>query len=299
MRTLSSALTLIALMSAAVPAWATNEVARSEILQSARLWEVRHRGDLAAIAYEKLLLIEPTNTQTMLLLGLLKIRENKMEAANQLVQRLQKAQPGSVAARQLADAYRVATRDRLKMATVRRLAESDKSAEAVKALHELFPDGPPTAELGVEYYQLIASSDKGWKEARAGLTRLASEYPEDPHYRLVLARLLLRKDSTRAEGLKRLAALARDPDVDQIEVADIRKRAMESVSRVKAQQDALTARAERLRKESDTALADNKLGLALKKLEAAVDLSPKDPWLRFNLAKLYLRLMSCGVSRHA
>ena len=291
MRTFLPALISLVLVLGAVPAWATDEAARSEILQSARLWEARHRDDLAAAAYEKLLLIEPTNTQTMLLLGLLKIREGKMDVVSQLVQRLRKIQPDSLAARQLSDAYRIGTRDRLKMATVRRLAQSQRPEQAIKALRELFPDGPPTAELGMEYYQLIAGSPAGWQEARNGLTRLAAEYSQDPRYRLALARLLLRREVTRVEGLKQLAALARDPDADQLEVADLRKNALQSRSHSSATDaNSPVVHAERLLKESDAALAQGQQGPALKSLEQAVDLVPRDPWTRFSLAKLYVRL---------
>lgn len=290
MRALST--TLILMVVCTAPAFAAstvNDAGRNELLQSARLWEVRHRDDLAAAALEKLLLIEPNNADTLLAVGLLRIRENKMEAANKLVQRLQKAQPDSVAARQLADAYRVATRDRLKMATVRRLAQSGKSADAIKALRELFPHGAPTAELGVEYYRLIGQSPGAWDEARVGLKALSEQYAENPQYRLALARFLTQREATRAEGLRILASLTRDADADQEQVTDAQKHALE-IDVAKTDQNAPESRAARLRKEGDAALADNQQRLALMKLEAALSLVPKDPWMRFTLAKLYVQL---------
>lgn len=305
MRAIAPALIVVVALFASGPSLAASEAVRSELIKSAELWEVRSRDDLAVAAYEKLLLIEPTNSEAMLRLGLLRIRENKMQAANQLVQRLNKIQPKSLAARQLADAYRVATSDRLKMATIRRLAQTNQTAEAIRLLKELFPDGPPTAELGVEYFRLIGSTDAGWKAGRAGLTQLAREYSENPRYRLALARFLINKTSTRAEGLKILNALSRDPDANQVEIADLRKEALSSVAS-QSDPNAPASQADRLRAQSETDLAEGKQGLALKKLEAAVDLAPNDPWIRFSLAKLYVQLglpsqarslMQEGVSR--
>lgn len=51
-----------------------------------------------------------------------------------------------------------------------------------------------------------------------------------------------------------------------------------------------------LRDEADTDIAANRLGPGLKNLEAAQSLAPADPWIRFDLASLYVRL---GVPRQA
>jgi tetratricopeptide (TPR) repeat protein len=297
-------LIFVALCSA-LPALAAGDPAHQALLQSARLWELRQRDDLAAAALEKLLLVNPTDVDTILALGLLRIHENKMEQANNLVDRLQKLQPGGDTARQLADAYRVATRDRLKMATVRRLAQSNQTPAAIKAIRELFPDGAPPAELGIEYFQLIGQSPESKGEARQGLTNLTKQYPEDPRYRLALAKFLSREETTRAEAKRLVAALERDPEADQEQVKAVEQRVERKVSS-QANPNSSEQRAARLRKEGDAALADDQERLALMKLDAALSLNPNDPWLRFSLAKLYLRLglpsearslMAQGVTR--
>lgn len=281
---------LCAALHPALPAFAaSDDPAHQALLQSARLWELRQRDDLAAAALEKLLLVNPTDADTMLALGLLRIHENKMELANQLVNRLQKLQPGGVAARQLADAYRVATRDRLKMAIVRRLAQSGQTSAAIKAMRELFPDGAPPAELGIEYFQLIGQSPEAEEDARHGLKDLSKQYPEDPRYRLALAKFLSQHEATRPEARRLVAALERDPEADQEQVKAVERR-VERKDSLQADPNAPESRAARLRRQGDAALAADRERLALMKLDAAVSLSPNDPWLRFTLAKLYLRL---------
>ncbi len=188
------------------------------LMRSVRAWEAQQRPDLARVALEKLLLSEPGNTAAALRLGMLELRSGRMERVRELLAQMQAFKPNDPATLELADSYRIATQDRLKMATVQRLSEVGKYAEALAALQALFPRGPPIGELAISYFQLLGAMPQRWPEARAGMTRLAAEHGDEPVYELALAKLLSHHTETRAEALRRLARLAARRDVDQKEV---------------------------------------------------------------------------------
>ncbi|MGV7247140.1 tetratricopeptide repeat protein, partial [Caballeronia sp. M23-90] len=54
---------------------------------------------------------------------------------------------------------------------------------------------------------------QGWDQARQGLTQLAKQNPNDPRYTLALAQHLTYRDTTRREGIARLAQLSTDSTV--------------------------------------------------------------------------------------
>ena len=192
-----------------------------ELLSSARLWEVKNRPDLARQALEKLLLAYPDQPDALLALGLLEIRSAHADVVTKLLARARAAHPDDLKTQQLDDAYRVATRDHLRMATIGRLQQQGKSDEAIKELRALFPNGAPVGQLGLNYYRIIASSRSGWEEARAGYARLMRENPEDPQYAIAMADHLLDRPATRAEGIRMLSALADNPDADHQRVMDL------------------------------------------------------------------------------
>jgi predicted Zn-dependent protease len=211
-----------------------------ELLESARMWQARDRPEYARLALEKLLLAQPQNVRALLMLGDLEIRSNHMDVARRLLQRLQENPASTRAARQLADSYRLATRDRLALANVHRLAQVGRYAEALQGLHKLFPDGPPDGEPGIEYYKIIGSDRSGWQQARSGLSRLVRENPDDPEYRIALADLLTGRSDTRLQGLAMLARLEGRDDVNRQQVLDLWKSSLSNVPR-----DASGARAVR------------------------------------------------------
>jgi tetratricopeptide (TPR) repeat protein len=221
MRPIRRALSLSLLLIACAVQAAERPPAVQELLSSARLWEVKHRPDLARQALEKLLLAYPDQPDALLQLGLLELRSAHADVAARLLAHAKAANPADPLTLQFDDAYRVATRDHLRLATIRRLQQSGQADEAVKQLRELFPNGPPGQQVGLDYYRIIASGHGGWGEARTGYARLMRENPEDPQYAVALADHLLDRPATRAEALRMLAALAENPDADHQHVLDL------------------------------------------------------------------------------
>ena len=194
--------------------------AQQALADSARLWEARGRDDLAHEALEKLLRARPGDPDVYVRIGLLELRSGRIADAAARLKQLKQDDPQSLATQELADAYRLATTDRMRMASVRRLLEIGKDDEAVAGLKELFPNGPPQGELGMEYYGILGRRSQNWAEARAGMERLVREHPDDPQYQMALADLLSRRDQTRAQALNLYAALSHREDLKPQEFMD-------------------------------------------------------------------------------
>ena len=208
---------------ATTTAWAQapSGAAVNELLTSARAWEAHGRADLARIALNKLLVAAPDHPEGLLQLGLLELGANQMEAANTALQKLRASHPDDRRVRELEDAQRIATQDRLRMANVRRMLQSGEIDAAMQGLRELFPDGPPGGLLGIEYYRALARVDGRRDEGLAGLQRLARENPGEPEFEIALARHYLGRAATRPEGLARLEAMSARPDLSQRRLLDL------------------------------------------------------------------------------
>src|SRR3981081_3107283 len=167
--------------------------AQQELIHNARFWEARGRGDLAQLALKKLVAARPDSPEALLELGELDLRLNEFADAAQVASELARGLQGSASAREFATGYRIATRDRLQFASIRRLVEIGHTSEARAELKRLFPQGPPGASLGIDYYLLRESTPGGLTAAFAGLRRLARSHADDPRYQLALAQLMLRQ----------------------------------------------------------------------------------------------------------
>jgi predicted Zn-dependent protease len=191
------------------------------LIHSARLWEIRDRGDLAQLALQKLIAARPDSPQAMVELGELDIRIGELSGAAQVLAQIQQRFKDSQAAQDFEIEYRLATRDRLQLALVRRMIQMGKGTQALASLRALFPHGAPDNALGAEYYRILARTQGGWQIAFQGLRRLAAEHPDDPNYQLALARQMLSRPEYAVAGVMILYHLAqrddiRAGDVDQL-----------------------------------------------------------------------------------
>jgi cellulose synthase operon protein C len=218
-----------ALGASSVAAQQPYPLANEELLHSARSWEARDRGDLARLALEKLVAARPDSPAALLELGELHLRMADVPAAQRVLEQLNTRFKGSPDARTFATALRVATRDRLQLASVQRLIQLGQGAAAKAALDKLFPDGAPDGTSAIEYYRLLARTPGGWERARDGLRSLAARRADDPRYRLALARHLLSREASELEGLQILHELAQRDDIREREVANAFSAAISSL----------------------------------------------------------------------
>ena len=76
-------------------------IANEELLQSARMWEARQRGDLARLALEKLVTTRPDSPDALLELGEINLRLADFVAADRVLQQLDRRFHDSPAARSM------------------------------------------------------------------------------------------------------------------------------------------------------------------------------------------------------
>jgi len=195
---------------AAPPTWPP---ADQELLHGARFWEAHERGDLARLALKKLVAARPDLPQALMELGEIDLRLNDFEAATRVESELERRFAGSTESRDFATEVRVATRDRLQYASIRRLVEIERTSGVKADLARLFPQGAPGGALGIEYYLLLAHTPDGSGPARTGLERLAREHAGDPRYQLGLAQLMVRQRDTVLAGVTLLDRLRQRDDV--------------------------------------------------------------------------------------
>jgi predicted Zn-dependent protease len=195
---------------AEAPVWPS---ADQELIHNARFWEAHERGDLAQLALRKLVAARPDSPEALLELGELDLRLNDFADAARIESELVRRFPASSIAAEFATENRIATRDRLQFASIRRLVEIGRTSEVQAQLKYLFPQGPPGSALGIDYYLLLAATPHGLVPAYAGLRSLAQRHPDDARYQLALAQLMLRQRDTAAAGLTMLERLVRRDDV--------------------------------------------------------------------------------------
>ncbi|HWW21216.1 MAG TPA: cellulose synthase subunit BcsC-related outer membrane protein [Steroidobacteraceae bacterium] len=183
------------------------------LIHSARLWEIRDRGDLAQLALRKLIAARPDSPQAMVELGELDIRIGQLDGAAQVLTQLQQRFKDSLARRDFEIEYRLATRDRLQLALVRHMIDMRKDKQALESLHALVPNPVPGNAMGAEYYRILARIAGGWFAAFQGLRRLAAEHPDDPNYQLALARQMLSRPEYAVSGVMTLYRLAQRDDI--------------------------------------------------------------------------------------
>ncbi|WP_116138670.1 cellulose synthase subunit BcsC-related outer membrane protein [Trinickia diaoshuihuensis] len=213
----------------------------ARLLATARLWAAKHRDDLALQAVQKALLIAPDDPVLLSEAVRIELRLGQAQAAAQVLARLKARRPAAAATLQLEDEYRSATSGRGELATIRLLARSGQSEEAVRRLQVLFPHGAPPGALGAEYYRILSGTPAGYAQAIDGLRRRVADDPSDTAAALTLVDLLNERGPTRAEANRLAWSLALRKDVDHTEAMNAWRSVLQSAGTDSAYLDAVHA----------------------------------------------------------
>ncbi|MBG8561471.1 BCSC C-terminal domain-containing protein [Pseudomonas qingdaonensis] len=182
------------------------------LLEQGQYWQARKDTTRATEAWRKLLLIDPQQADALYGLGLLELDGNRPQGAKRYLDQLRQAHPGERQTLLLQQEIALHSADNTtQLEQARQLAESGELDQAVAVYRTLFGGSAPQGELGLEFYSYLGYTATGWQEARQGLERLQGQSPDNPKIKLNLAKLLLRNESTRVEGIRRLASYANDP----------------------------------------------------------------------------------------
>lgn len=187
---------------------AENSQAIKALLDQAAYWHEKAHSDLANEALNKILEVDPKNSEALYLLALYAQQNGDAAAAQSWRRKLVALSPGDSRLDELDKARALTSIPPAQLARARQLAAQGNLAGAVNSYRALFKGEQPLDSLAVEYYQTMAGLPASRPEAVSGLQRWLSAHPGDRSAQLALARILTYDETTRREGVSRLAALA-------------------------------------------------------------------------------------------
>ncbi len=213
---------------AAVPAWAQEptppvpasasapaapQSAVGVLIQQAQHWLDQGRPELADLSIQRAMAAEPRNPQLLLLAIKIAAARNDREAAGAYAARLRTNGATPQQLGQADNELRAASVDRGAIDAARRLAHDNRLDEAAAAYRAAFGGHEPPAAYAREYYQVLAATTAGRDAGQRGLGQLAAQPGADDRTLLANAEQLTYTQSSRADGIHRLAELAAKPGV--------------------------------------------------------------------------------------
>lgn len=178
------------------------------LLEQVRVGEASHQEDLVRQSLFRLELMDPQNPQVLSARLRLFLREGNQAQAKQQLEKIQQVAPGSAEYRQAQLSLHIASPEmQQKLQQTRLLATAGRLDEAKAQYDTLFQGQPPTLDLAVEYWQLVARLPGQKARAQAQLQTLNNQYPGDVQLRLQLAQMAFDAgDNAQAVGLVKQVA---------------------------------------------------------------------------------------------
>ncbi|MFS2095229.1 cellulose synthase subunit BcsC-related outer membrane protein [Pseudomonas sp. Pseusp11] len=205
----------IAVMSAwTAAAHAQSPAPQTLLVEQGQYWQSHNNPQRAAEVWQKVLLLDPVQVDALYGLGLIGVQQGKPQQAQQYLARLQAIQPTPRQALQLAQDIGMAQpQNQQRLEEARRLVDAGERDKATAVFRSLFDGRPPQGTIGREYYNNLAFNQADWAQARSGFQRLQREMPNDSIVALFYAKHLVRREDSRAEGIRALAALTQRTDI--------------------------------------------------------------------------------------
>lgn len=184
------------------------------LIEQGKFWQGEDKPTRAAEVWNRLLMLDASQPEALYGLGLIAVKDDDLKQARDYLARLQAIEPMPREALQLEQDIRLAEPANARLLEEARLAVDNDERAKADALYRRALGGKPAQGLvGREFYNNMGFLDAHWPESRAGFERLSRERPEDPYVALFFAKQLVRRDATRAEGIRALETLARREDI--------------------------------------------------------------------------------------
>ncbi len=177
------------------------------LLSKARSLEGRGRPDLAAEAWQQILLADPAQAEALAGLARYYKQAGKPDQANIYLERLRKINPASPEIAEIEATTVITQAQQAKLREASKLAREQRFDEALRLFREVFGDQPPAGDWSIAFYETEAATPEGWAPAVEHLRELAQRFPNNQEYKLSLARLLTYHPETRSEGVRILEAI--------------------------------------------------------------------------------------------
>ena len=185
------------------------------LIRQAERWLAQERFDLAASSIERALQAEPRNPAALAMAARVEAARGNRPAAAAIAGRLAEAGATEEQRATAATALRGAAIDRNAIEQARGLAREGRAEEAAARYRAIFGTAGPTPLFAQEFFAAMAASRAGADEGRRGLERLAEGPNASPRARLSYAQTQTFQAATRQDGIRRLSALASDPEVGE------------------------------------------------------------------------------------
>jgi tetratricopeptide (TPR) repeat protein len=205
---------LVAAALAAPPAFA-QERGVAALLDQANYWKLQNRPDQVVRVLERVLQADPGNAEALAGIAEAQAQQGNAVAAQDALGRLRQVAPVDPRTSQADVAVRTQTVDAAALAQARQLSQSGRQAEAVERYRQLFRGTTPPDSFALEYYQTLAGTEGGWREARDGLSTLSRRAPSNTAVQLAYGQVLTYREETRAQGLDVLRRLSGQPESQQ------------------------------------------------------------------------------------
>ena len=206
-------LNLIPLSLAMLPqARAAEAVAPEQwLLEQVRIGEAGNKDDLVRQSLYRLELMDPNNPDVIAARMRLALRQGNMALAQQQLDKLKTLAPQSSAYRR-AQMNMLLTQPetRQKLQQARLMATAGRLPEAKAQYDALFHGEPPTLDLAVEYWRLVARLPGQEAKALKQLQALDQQYSGNVALRMSLARMLFSQNRD-AQAYELLQKIAADP----------------------------------------------------------------------------------------
>lgn len=185
------------------------------LLDQANYWKLQNRPDQVIRTLERVLQVDARNADALSGIAEAQAQLGNTAQAQDALARLRALAPADPRTLQADTAVRTSTVDATALAQARQLAQAGRNAEAVERYRQIFAGAPIPDTFALEYYQTLAGTEAGWREARDGIGALARRAPNNTAIQLANAQILTYREETRAQGIEQLRRLSGQGDSQQ------------------------------------------------------------------------------------
>ncbi|MDJ0038179.1 cellulose synthase subunit BcsC-related outer membrane protein [Pantoea allii] len=178
------------------------------LFDQAAYWHQKAHDDLAKASLQKVLMVEPNNSQALYLLALYSQQSGDSAGAMQYRTRLSQVSPDDPHLSELDNARQLQTIPQAQLSLARQQARSGNIAAALQTWRNTFSGNEPPPSVAAEYYLTMAGDRTLLPQAIEALRAFSAQHPQDTGAKLALGKALTYQDATRREGIDLLSTLA-------------------------------------------------------------------------------------------
>ena len=178
------------------------------LFDQAAYWHQKAHDDLAKASLQKVLMVEPNNTQALYLLALYAQQSGSPAEATQWRARLSAVSPNDPHLSELDNARQLQSIPQAQLSLARQQARSGNIAAALQTWRNTFSGNEPPPSVAAEYYLTMAGDRTLLPQAVEALRQFAADHPQDTGAKLALGKALTYQEATRRQGIDLLAGMA-------------------------------------------------------------------------------------------